>query len=569
MPRRKISNCDGSQEKCGTIADSDSTDPFQYDSEDSDIIVPVTKRPRRVIIEDDSDDEDSSYQQLPAQWFWEEKNNKPKIWKYTQTPGITAAIQDQLGGSKRELDFFNIIFDNVFWDNIVQETNRYAEKIKSHTHTKRIMDETWMPVDRNEIKIYFALCIIMAQVKKPKIQMNWSKRAIIETPIFRKCMPLRRFLQITRFLHFANNDTADNSDKLRKVTPVINYFNEKFKDVYVMEENIAIDESLMKFKGHMSSKQFNPSKRARFGIKFYKLCESSSGYCYNFKIYSGNDKTSLEYSASETVVMELLQSVLDKGHNSYIDNWYSSPKLFLTLVRNGTNVLGTVRSNRKNMPGDFGKAKLKKGDCIIRSCNGILAVKWKDRRDVHILSTKHESAEMISQNRSHLSPILKPKCVIDYNMGMIGIDRQDQVLASFPIMRKFMKGYRKIFFYMCDMALLNSYILYNKTIMGKKQNYTEYRLRIAEGILQTVPLQNYNRPEPVSNGDIPMRLQAQNWGHFPKHIDPTPLKKNPTRACKVCTKHKKRCETTWECKNCRVALHVPHCFERYHTVEDY
>ncbi|CAK9796557.1 PiggyBac transposable element-derived protein 4, partial [Anthophora plagiata] len=186
MPSKRKSNVDGSGEMCDTITDSDSIDPFQYDSENSDIVFPVRKRPRRLIIEDDSDDEDSTYQQLSVQWFWEDKNNKLKIWKYTETPGIRAAIQDQLGGSKKELDFFNIIFDNVFWDNIVQETNRYAEKMKSNTHTRRIIDETWMPIDRNEIKIYFALCIIMAQVKKPKIQMNWSKRAIIETPIFRK-----------------------------------------------------------------------------------------------------------------------------------------------------------------------------------------------------------------------------------------------------------------------------------------------------------------------------------------------------------------------------------------------
>lgn len=192
-----------------------------------------------------------------------------------QTPGIRVAILDQLGRSKRELDFFYIMFDNVFWDNIVTETNRYAGQTIINENKRKKIDETWILVNCNEIKIYFALCIIMAQVKKPKIQMNQSKRAIIKTPIFRKTMPLKRFLQITRFFQFANNDTIDKMDKLRKVKPVINYFNKKFKEVYVMEENVAIDESLMKFKGRMSYKQFNPSKRARFGIKFYKLCESA------------------------------------------------------------------------------------------------------------------------------------------------------------------------------------------------------------------------------------------------------------------------------------------------------
>ncbi|XP_055625677.1 zinc finger protein 236-like isoform X2 [Toxorhynchites rutilus septentrionalis] len=67
----------------------------------------------------------------------------------------------------------------------------------------------------------------------------------------------------------------------------------------------------------------------------------------------------------------------------------------------------------------------------------------------------------------------------------------------------------------------------------------------------------------------PVRLQAQDWAHFPKSIDPTPRKKHPTRMCKVCYKHKIRSETKWECATCKVALHLPECFRSYHTMEDY
>ena len=56
----------------------------------------------------------------------------------------------------------------------------------------------------------------MVHIKKPKIQINWSKRAIVETLIFRKIMPLKRFLQITEFFHFVNNDTTDEMDILIK-----------------------------------------------------------------------------------------------------------------------------------------------------------------------------------------------------------------------------------------------------------------------------------------------------------------------------------------------------------------
>lgn len=147
---------------------------------------------------------------------------------------------------------------------------------------------------------------------------------------------------------------------MSKIKSVINFLNQKFKEVYIMKKDISIDESLMKFRGRLSYKQFNPSKRARFGVKIYKLCES--GYCYQFKIYTGNDKIHCDDSASECVVKELAESVLYRGHILYMDNWYSSPKLLMTLSHKyKTNVIGTVRSNRKNMPKDLCSVKLKRG----------------------------------------------------------------------------------------------------------------------------------------------------------------------------------------------------------------
>jgi len=56
-------------------------------------------------------------------------------------------------------------------------------------------------------------------------------------------------------------------------------------------------------------------------------------------------------------------------------------------------------------------------------------------------------------------PVIKPKVVIDYNNSMNAVDKQDQQLSSFPVMRKYSKGYKKMFFYMIDVAIFNSYAL--------------------------------------------------------------------------------------------------------------
>lgn len=188
----------------------------------------------RLVIDDISDDD-----QLPEPWLWKEKRNNKKIWDYTMTPGIREAALCQLGGSRRELDIFNLIFDDIFWENIVTETNRYADQIRANPRRTREIDDTWFPVDSNEIKRYFALSIIMAQVKKPRIQMNWSKRAVIETPIFRKSMPLKRYLQITRCLHFANNNLVANTDKLSKIKPVITEYNKGMNEIDLQDQILA------------------------------------------------------------------------------------------------------------------------------------------------------------------------------------------------------------------------------------------------------------------------------------------------------------------------------------------
>ncbi|XP_043604796.1 uncharacterized protein LOC122577530 [Bombus pyrosoma] len=151
---------------------------------------------------------------------------------------------------------------------------------------------------------------------------------------------------------------------------------------------------------------------------------------------------------------------------------------------------------------------------------------------------------------------------------MIGIDRQDQMLACFPVMRKCMEEYhRKVFFYLFDTALFNSYILFNKINTKKKQTYAEYRIEIAESLLKNIPLPEHKRRGRLSMGDLPERLHAKYWSYFPKHLDPTISKSRPARACKVYTKHKKRSERTWKGKIYKIPLHVPICFEIYHTIE--
>lgn len=109
-----------------------------------------------------------------------------------------------------------------------------------------------------------------------------------------------------------------------------------------------------------------------------------------------------------------------------------------------TNVTGTLRSNRKNNPKDVIEKKLKKGESICRYTNdGICVAKWRDKRDVLMISSNfpHEMNEITTKKKEVK---IKPISVKKYNENMSGIDRQDQMSAYYPFERKTLRLDKKI-----------------------------------------------------------------------------------------------------------------------------
>ena len=62
--------------------------------------------------------------------------------------------------------------------------------------------------------------------------------------------------------------------------------------------------------------------------------------------------------------MSLLKDLYNKGYHVYVDNFYTSPALFLDLLQNGIEACGTVRNDRKGLSKRFQNANLSKGKII-------------------------------------------------------------------------------------------------------------------------------------------------------------------------------------------------------------
>jgi hypothetical protein len=159
-----------------------------------------------------------------------------------------------------------------------------------------------------------------------------------------------RFLHILRFLHFADNserpEQEEEYDRLWKLQTVFDTLNLAFAKFYNPSENLAVDEVIVKFNGRVIFRQYIPKKTKGFGIKIYKLRDKSV-YTY-MSVYLGKDSrsTSDDMTATHATVRHLKRRVEGIGHKLFMDNFFSSPRLFDDLETRKINSCGTVQPNR-------------------------------------------------------------------------------------------------------------------------------------------------------------------------------------------------------------------------------
>ena len=114
------------------------------------------------------------------------------------------------------------------------------------------------------------------------------------------------------------------------------------------------------------------------------------------------------------------------------------------------------------MPPDFSKKKLERGEiAFYSSTDELMALKWQDKKEVKMLFSMH-TAEMVNIQKKHRNGknIIKFQCVLSYNEGMGGVDKSDQRASTYQRVRKCVKWYEKLFFYVLDMCIVNSYLLH-------------------------------------------------------------------------------------------------------------
>lgn len=491
----------------------------------------------------------NAFGEMGIRWL-EEESDMPNF-NFTKQNELLVSIP----GNGNPIDYFFLLFDENFIQLLVDETNMYAEKeFLRIGGAPRSRISTWKPTDKDEILTFLGLIIHTGTIKINRLNDYWKKHHLFDITCFSNYMGRDRFLLLLRCFHFApnidNHDQEQHLDRLYKVRPLIDYFNNKMNSIYYPKKELSLDESMVLWRGRLVFRQFIHNKRHKYGIKLYMLTEPG-GLTLKFAVYTGvlDDMGGKGHAAN--VVLHLMAEKLNNGHSLYMDNFYNSFDLATKLIQQNTYCTGTLRSERKNTPIDVKQAKLKKGETIARYSQGVVIGKWKDKREVTYISTEFKNNIVVSTNRRGKEQ-LKPEPIVHYNKCMGGVDRQDQMQSYYPFARKTVRWYKKIGIHVIQMLLMNSFFLYNKFNIGSNMSLYDFRLSILSVLLPKIP-----KPRSLSSKE----------GHFPKKYEVGKNGRAIRKRCQLCYKNKIRKDTAYFCEICPGKPSLCHepCFSNFHS----
>jgi hypothetical protein len=336
--------------------------------------------------------------------------------------------------SKNPFELFRMFYDDELQRLIINESITYA----------RQKNDQQFNLNETDLDTFIAILMFSGYHSLPRERLYWSRDEDVEIKFVNSKMSRNRFECTKRYLHLANNDLVDTSDKLYKIRPFVTQVNAKLQQFGLFSKFLSIDEEMVPYFGHHLAKMFIRSKPIRFGYKL-RVLASDTGYPYHFSIYCGkttdhSNEQFKEQGLGFRVVTSLLSIVSNpKCHEVFFDNFFTSYELLAHLKSLEVKATGTVRENRlKQCPlQDTKLMKKTTRGAFDTKCDGIVGVvKWHNNQCVTV-ATNYDSIDTVgkvkrwSTANKKVIEVPQPTVVNSYNCHMGCVDLLDSFMANY------------------------------------------------------------------------------------------------------------------------------------------
>jgi hypothetical protein len=524
----------------------------------------------------DDDEADEGYEQqveLPQKPAKKKAKSVPKqtTWKKQDFFVPETLFPDSDYSSLRDISpvaIFELVFDDEILNLIVHETTRYALFLN--------MPDPKVTV--GEMKVFLGILILSGYSAVPGKRLYWESAGDMRNELVYNAMRRERFVQIMRFLHFADNTKPDMADKMWKLRPLMKLLQNKFLWLFRPTKQLDYDESMVAYFGRHGCKQFIRGKPIRFGYKVWSL-NTPSGYLVNFEVYQGknpnaNTMYDVEFGKAASPLVQMIDQLLpDHKHlpfHFYFDNLFTGMNLLRYLKGRGYSATGTIRDNR--IPKDCpltGKKEMQKKprgsiDSIVFQPDNIILVRWVDNSVVTVASTGHgvepvSTVQRYSQADKKVIPVSRPSLIGMYNKYMGGTDLMDENVSMYRIGIRGKKWWWPLFTWLIDVSVHNAWVLMKQTGVAMPQ--LEFRRQIAQTYLTRfkAPPKGPGRPSTSRGSAADSRvLDELRYDGLDHLVFPTVDSKRRRCAGYGCSSVGRT-----ECRKCDVGLCIS-CFAEFH-----
>ena len=347
--------------------------------------------------------------------------------------------------------FFELLGQNTL-DIIVEKTVQEAERQGNKDFL----------LSRQEMVAFLGLCLIRGVIKgrDEPLPSFWEEN--YGRAIFRQTMSRNKFQEIMRYIRFDSKNTRRErreTDRFAAIRDVWYTVMTNLQRCYYPHENVTVDEQLFPCRSRCGFIQYMPQKPGKFGIKFWMLCDAETSYVLFADPYVGRQERG-ELGLSEHVVTKLLEPYHNSGLNVTTDNFFTSLRLAKRLLDKNITLVGTVRSNRREIPPqikmEIRNVPLYESQFAFTENEGIMMTSYKSKRNkiVYLLSSCHNSA-VVDENSEKRCP----EVVLYYNKTKGGVDNADEMLRGYSTKAASRRWPLAVFFNLLDIVALDAYVI--------------------------------------------------------------------------------------------------------------
>ncbi|KAK7882219.1 hypothetical protein WMY93_028393 [Mugilogobius chulae] len=383
----------------------------------------------------------------------------------------------------------------------------------------------WTNITVKDFYIHLATILYTSLVKLSEETDYWKERFPYGLSFPGKIWSRHQFQRIKRALSLCDPEKDEENeskkdtpeyDKLFKIKPFFNEMVNACKSHFQPHSNICINE-----------RNVTKNQPLTCGFALFALADSQTGYTWNLHIYTGKTAETRKQSVAQT-----------------------ASKSFQRASRKNIGCCGILNKHHPEFPktsqNDF-PSPASRGDIRWIRKDRLLFVKWIDTREISMCSTVHEAfTGQVMKRPAHDRP--------DKNGPL-------QSYGLVPHKRVSARWHTALFYYLLDLAVVNSFILYKELAKLKDNTALRYvtekqfredlcreLLRFGTGADPDAPAEPSEPSEPA-------------FGCFPSYYNETNAT-NGRRTCRQCHKH-----TPIYCEKCEVPLCLVcnrNCFKKWH-----